>query len=301
MRPKVSVIIPAYNSAAWLSEAIDSALNQTVAPLDVIVVDDGSTDDTPRIREPYRERIRVIVQENKGPSAARNRGIEAAAGDLIAFLDADDLWLAEELEKQLACLREHPRAGLVHSAVIRWACGNGGTSGPDDHGRGVAGNCYERLFHRCGIMMSSAVVRRGCLVRVGGFDEGIRRPTTEDYDLWFRVARYHEIAYVEEPPVLYRLHDSNASNQTLAMAEDILFVVRKALAADPSLGRSLGRAVVNNRLFDLLFEIGYHHREAGRTAEARSYFFGACAIAHSARTPGCCTWRIISIRSGWAG
>ena len=67
MRPKVSVIIPAYNSAAWLSEAIDSALNQTVAPLDVIVVDDGSTDDTPRIREPYRERIRVIVQENKGP------------------------------------------------------------------------------------------------------------------------------------------------------------------------------------------------------------------------------------------
>jgi glycosyltransferase involved in cell wall biosynthesis len=275
MRPKVSVIIPAYNSEAYLSEAIDSVLNQTVVPLDVIVVDDGSADDTPRILEPYRERIRVIVQENKGPSAARNRGIEAAAGDLIAFLDADDVWLPEKLEKQLACLEAHPRAGLVHSAVIRGAPGREETFGSDDPERRIVGNCYHRLFDRCGIMISSVVVRRECLVRVGGFDEEIRRPTTEDYDLWFRIARHHEIAYVEEPLVRYRLHDSNASKQTLAMTEGVLFVVRKALDADPDLARSLGRAVVNNRLFELIFEIGYLHHDAGRTAEARSYFIRA--------------------------
>jgi glycosyltransferase involved in cell wall biosynthesis len=274
MGHEISVIIPTYNSAAYLPEAIESALNQTVAPLEVIVVDDGSTDQTAQILEHYSGRIVLIAQENRGLSAARNRGMEEARGDLIAFLDADDVWLSGKLEKQLSCLEDHPRAGLVHSAVIFWEARTGRKYWWDD-GKLATGSCYEVFFRRNVVVVSSVIVRKECLDRIGNFDEELRRRTCEDYDLWFRIARHYELAYVEEPLTLYRLHDANASRRTLAMAEDSLYVVRKALRADPELGRSLGRGVVDRRLFELHFNVGYHHHDAGRTAEARSAFLQA--------------------------
>jgi hypothetical protein len=124
-------------------------------------------------------------------------------------------------------------------------------------------------------MVSSVIVRKECLDRIGNFDEKIRRPTCQDYDLWFRIARHYELAYVEEPLILYRLHDANAGLRTLAMLEDGLYVVRKALRADPELGRSLGRRVVDRRLFEFHVNIGWHHHDAGRTVEARSAFLQA--------------------------
>src|SRR3954470_1810603 len=113
----VSVIIPTYNYARYLPQAIDSALGQTHAPLEVIVVDDGSTDDTPRVLEAYASRIRVIRQANQGAGAARNAGIAAARGEYVAFLDSDDLWRRDKLELQLARFREEPDLGLVHAGV----------------------------------------------------------------------------------------------------------------------------------------------------------------------------------------
>jgi glycosyltransferase involved in cell wall biosynthesis len=269
MKPQISVVIPSYNSAAYLPDAIDSALNQTMPPLEVIVVNDGSTDETPQILDRYRGRIVSITQENRGLSGARNRGIMAASGDLIAFLDADDFWLPEKLEKQLACLAEHPRAGLVHTGAFWWNQDTGQRTPQRSDRRG---RCCKEFFFYNGVTVSTVLVKKECLAKVGCFDETIRRPTTQDYDLWFRIARYYELAYVDEPVVLYRVHASNASKQALSMMEDGLFVVRKALRADPGLEQELGRGVVNERLFTLLFDIGYYHHDAGRTAEARRYF-----------------------------
>jgi hypothetical protein len=131
------------------------------------------------------------------------------------------------------------------------------------------------FFRRNLVIVSSVIVRKECLDQIGNFDEKIRRPTSQDYDLWFRIARHYELAYVEEPLILHRLHDANASLRTLAMLEDGLYVVRKALRADPELGRSLGRGVVDRRLFELHVSVGWHHHDAGRTAEARSAFLQA--------------------------
>src|SRR5436190_9018266 len=110
----VSVVIPTYNYARYLGAAIDSALQQTHAPLEVIVVDDGSTDDTPRLLDGYGDRIRVIRQKNSGVAAARNAGVREARGELIAFLDSDDLWKPRKLELQIARFEADPGLGLVH-------------------------------------------------------------------------------------------------------------------------------------------------------------------------------------------
>jgi glycosyltransferase involved in cell wall biosynthesis len=272
MSPGTSVIIPSYNSAAYLPDAIDSALNQTIVPLEVIVVNDGSTDETPRILERYQGRIVAITQENRGLSGARNRGIAAARGELVAFLDADDVWLPEKLEKQIECLNEHPRAGLVHSAALLWNHETGvqGVRFNGNPGQ-LAGACYEEFFTLNRVTVSTMVVRRECLAKVGIFDEDIRRPTTQDWDLCFRIARYHELAYIDKPLILYRVHESNATKRDLDMQEDILYVLQKALRTDANLRRKLGRALVNNRLFELALGIAYLHHAAGRSADARRY------------------------------
>src|SRR5262245_58814803 len=109
----VSVIIPNYNYGRFLREALDSALNQTLPPLEVIVVDDGSTDESPEILESYGDRIRVIRQKNQGVGIARNTGAEAARGELLAFLDADDYWFPQKLEKQVEKINSDPELGMV--------------------------------------------------------------------------------------------------------------------------------------------------------------------------------------------
>ena len=277
----VSVIIPTYNSSSYVLQAVDSALGQTIQPSEVIVVDDGSTDDTAKVFSGSRRTVRYIYQENRGLSAARNRGIAEARGDLIAFLDADDVWLPEKLEKQTACLAQHPESGLVHSDLLYWDDRTGQTSRRECGRAAKAGRCYEQFLSRNGVTPSTVIVRRTCLARVGTFDEAIRRPTTQDYDLWFRIARHYELLYVEEPLVLYRQHESNASNQTVAMLEDELYVVRKALRADPSLSSLAGATIVNRRLFTLLFSLGYLHHDARRQAEACDCFRGALSYSPS--------------------
>ena len=118
--PKVSVVIPSYNLGRLLTQAIDSVLAQTVVPSEIIVVDDGSTDDTQVRLEPYSGRIRCIRQGNRGVSAARNRGIREASGQLIAFLDADDVWHPRKLELQLAAFEDRPDLGLLGTGQFDW-------------------------------------------------------------------------------------------------------------------------------------------------------------------------------------
>jgi glycosyltransferase involved in cell wall biosynthesis len=270
--PLISVIIPSYNRAEFVVDAVKSALGQTYSPLEVIVVDDGSTDETKKRLEPSLNRIRYVHQLNRGVAAARNTGIEAAKGELIAFLDADDLWSPEKLLRQVKVIEDRQEVGLVHSNIYYF-----GTDVPQDcvtkDGMTVyEGDCYAQLFLRNRITTSSVMVRRECLEKVGLFDERIRKASTEDYDLWIRIARYFEFGYVADPLVFYRVHANNAVNDSGTLIENECYVLEKSMAADPNLIEQVGRQRAHQRLFDIYFSLGYGNFEKGSYNEAHRRF-----------------------------
>jgi len=274
-KPRICVIIPTYNSARFLPEAVESALYQTFSPEEVIVVDDGSTDNTEDVLEPFRGRIHYIRQENQGPAVARNRGISEAKGDLIAFLDADDVWVPDKSEKQVDLLMENPRIGLVHSLYDYLDMAREQRLVPRHGHDGFFGDCYLKCFRRCGVQTSTVLVRKKCVMDVGGFDETIRSASCEDYDLWLRIARHFEFAYIDSPLAHYRMHSTNSTKSSaerrITHLEAELYVIRKALSDDPDLEKKIGRRGVHDRFFELYSAIGYHYHDAFMSAKARSF------------------------------
>jgi glycosyltransferase involved in cell wall biosynthesis len=226
----VSVVIPTHNHAAYLRQAIDSALGQTSTPLEVIVVDDGSTDETPRILSEYGGRIRAIRQSNAGVSVARNTGIAAAAGDLIALLDSDDSWAPTKLERQIARLSADPGMGLVHC----------GSERVDEAGRrlsvsldGMEGWVAPALLRLDSDVIaapgSCVLVPKRVVEEIGGFDA--RLPPSEDWDFCYRVAKRYPIGYVREMLVRYRIHQAGAHMNVGRMQNGMLLALDKAFAA----------------------------------------------------------------------
>lgn len=200
-RPTVSVIIPTYNRATLLRRAVDSALSQTMSELEVLVVDDGSSDDTAGVIGSYGDaRLRYLRQaSNMGVSAARNRGMREARGEFIAFLDSDDEWLPHKLELQVERLRQSPSdVGLLYGAVENHdEGGHRDTHVPSHRGDVFDDFLTVNVIHGT----SSVVIRRSVVATVGFFDEGI--PAIEDYDYWLRVARFFRVDFVEEPVSRY--------------------------------------------------------------------------------------------------
>ena len=193
--PLVSVILPAFNRAWSLGRAIDSILSQVDANLETIVVDDGSTDETPDLLSAYGDRIRVIRQANRGVSAARNTGIRSASGDLIAFLDSDDSWLPGKIKAQVAFFNDHPGVLICQTEEI-WIR-NGVRVNPRRRHKKYGGMIFERCLPLCLISPSAVMMRRGLLDEVGLFDE--RMPACEDYDLWLRITCKHAVGLIDEP------------------------------------------------------------------------------------------------------
>jgi glycosyltransferase involved in cell wall biosynthesis len=194
-RPLVSVIIPTYNRCQWLPRAIESVLNQTCAPLELIVVDDGSTDGTSDLLKQYGRDVRTIRQRNKGVSGARNTGIRAASGDLIALLDSDDSWLPEKLEHQAAYFRATPGAMICQTEEI-WIR-NGKRVNPKKRHRKFSGMIFEKTLPLCLVSPSAVMMRASLFREVGLFDE--RLPACEDYDLWLRIAWKHPVHLIDLP------------------------------------------------------------------------------------------------------
>ena len=191
----VSVVIPAYNRRATLGRCIESVLGQTEAPQAVLVVDDGSTDGTADwVRKTYPG-VTVIEQEHAGVSAARNRGIENAATDWIAFLDSDDCWMPDKLEKQMRALALNPDYRLCHTEE-RWLYRGKErpVAGPY---RKKGGWIFRSCLAVCAISPSTVVVRGSVFEDVGFFDE--RLPACEDYDLWLRITSRMPVLLVDEP------------------------------------------------------------------------------------------------------
>ena len=227
----VSVIIPTYNHARFLSGAIDSVLAQTRPALEVIVVDDGSTDGTRELLADYGERIRVLRQQNQGVAAARNAGIGAANGEYLAFLDSDDAWYPRKLELQMLRFEQEPQLGLVHCGAERIDA-EGRTL--DTTTGGMEGDVAEAMLRldREVIMPqgSSIVVPKRIAMDLGGFD--VRLPPSEDWDFCYRLASRYSIGYVREVLVRYRLHGGGIHMNIPRMERAMLLALEKAFA-DP--------------------------------------------------------------------
>lgn len=211
--PRVSVVIPIYNAASTVARAIDSVLRQTLQDFEIIVVDDGSTDDVQQVLERYGDRVFYIYQEHRGCSAARNRGISEARGEYIAFLDADDWWLPAKLEKQVEALSLDATVGLVHAGY--YLCGVDGRILRAIHpwpGNDPGSNVFDQLLFRQFIGSPTFVmVRTAICQELGGFDESMAGG--EDWDLWLRLALRCKVAYINEPLACYQMQTGDIAQR----------------------------------------------------------------------------------------
>ena len=196
----MSVIIPTYNRGWVLKEAIDSVLAQDFKNFELIVVDDGSTDNTGEVLDSYDQDLIVIRQPNRGVSAARNRGIAEAGGRLIAFLDSDDLWLPRKLSTQIDFFNSNPAAVINQTEEI-WIR-NGVRVNPKTRHHKSSGMIFERSLGLCLVSPSAVMMKRALFDEVGHFDEDL--PACEDYDLWLRVSWRYPVHLIETPLIIKR-------------------------------------------------------------------------------------------------
>lgn len=212
-KPEVSVIIPTYNRANFLINAINSVLLQTITQYEVIVIDDGSRDNTQEIISNLPGCVRYIPIQHSGlPAIARNVGINNAEGTYIAFLDSDDCWCENKLEQQIYYLKEHENVGLVCSnGFILHNSSKSRLFFPDNTTNSKRD--YFDLIKNNFIITSSCLVKKDLLERVGLFSEDILLRGIEDYDLWLNVGLISDIHYMHEPLCFYRIHEKRISNE----------------------------------------------------------------------------------------
>jgi glycosyltransferase involved in cell wall biosynthesis len=201
--PQVSVVIATHNMGQFVAQAVDSVLTQADADLEVVVVDDGSTDSTPEALGAYRQesRVRVITQDKQGQPQAKNAGIRASRGRYIAFCDADDYWLPNKLARQLPLFARNPRVGVVYSSIL--ALREDGSLHARPERQFFRGQVLDQMFLHNLVPFGTAVIRRECLEQAGAFDESI--PMGIDWDLWLRIAIDWEFDFVPESTYVYRI------------------------------------------------------------------------------------------------
>ncbi len=198
--PLVSVVIPTFNRADWLAESVGSVLEQTYPQVELIVVDDGSTDPTPEVVQGFGDRLIYMRVDHRGVSAARNRGVAASRGTLVAFLDSDDVWQRDKVARQVALFRGQPDVQVCYTDEI-WIR-HGVRVNPKQIHQKHTGWLFEPSLPRCIISPSSIMLRRALWNRLGGFDE--RLPACEDYDLWLRMTRRVPVTLIPEPLIVKR-------------------------------------------------------------------------------------------------
>jgi glycosyltransferase involved in cell wall biosynthesis len=238
--PAVTAIIPTYNASAYVAQAIRSALDQRDVALEVIVVDDGSTEDTRRVLGPFGERVRYVRQANRGPANARNHGARLATGDWLAFLDADDEWLPGKLAAQLAAADVD--AGLVYTDCNYFGDCVRVSARQSDGLRLWNGDIFEELLLDNFLTLSSVMIRKSCFQRLGGFDESPELIGVEDWDLWLRYAAEGRVRLCREALTRYRWHAGGTSRKLEQMNHARHRVLRRALALPRA--RQVDRALV---------------------------------------------------------
>ncbi len=270
----ISVIIPTYNRAAFTSAAIDSVLAQTLPPDEILVIDDGSSDDTEQaLRHRFGERIRYVSQANQGPSAARNHGMRLAREELVAFLDSDDLWRPSKLQVQHDFLTQNPTVDFVFCDLWVGDESDGGIEIQDRNFHDQLVNqqthlsaMVEVLISRSFTITTTLMFRRRCWDTCGPFDESMR--LCEDMDLWLRAAAQYKWGFVPVPLAERRRHEGNLVNDWIKREEARLAVIQKFLVGPWS--DQVSDEIVALALRELTYDLGSAQLRAGRFKAART-------------------------------
>ncbi len=200
---KISVIIPAFNRASFVVEALNSVLKQREKPDEIIIVDDGSEDETQSLLQPFQDKVKIIHQKNSGVSAARNTGIKAASHEWLSFLDSDDLWKTKKLLRQKEMLTQYPDYKICYTDE-EWRKDGKWMNQGKRHQK-YSGNIYPNCLPLCIISPSSVIIHKSVLDQIGLFDESL--PACEDYDLWLRISALYPILFIPERLIVKRAGD----------------------------------------------------------------------------------------------
>lgn len=231
--PKVSVLVSAYNAMKYLPKTINSVLAQTYQDFEIVIVNDGSSDNIGSWFERLADqRVRLVSQSNQGLASARNAGLAEAKGEYIAFIDADDLWLPTKLEKQVNVLNGNSEIGLVYTWVSL-IDENGKSSGKIRKNYARRNVWVDLTVHNIVECGSVALARKDCFEKVGNFDVTLPFSCSEDWDMWLRIAAHYSFELIPEPLVHYRCHINNLSNRWQAMDESFQIVLEKAFRNAP--------------------------------------------------------------------
>ena len=271
--PRVSVIMPAYNTAQYIGDAIDSVLNQDYPNKELIIIDDGSTDGTVDIIRRYEPAVTLLTQKNQGSAVARNAGLDAARGDYVAFLDSDDIWLPGKLTAQVTYMEQHPQIGMSYSRWRVWKPGpDGQFCAPESLNHSIddpaastgiveegSGWLYNRLLFTSLLHTITVIARRDLIDKVGTFDTVLKRG--QDYDYWLRASRVTEIHQLDQTLALYRLHGEGCIKKWPHINYEKL-VVENALSRwglEGPTGEVTTKTDMQHRLADTCFSFGYYH------------------------------------------
>lgn len=273
LMPRVSVVIPTFNCDRFIQRTVDSALAQTYRDFEIIVVDDGSTDGTRSIIADFGPRVRYFFQSNQGASAARNRAIESATGEFIAYLDADDLWAPDKLARQVEYLDAHPACGMIHTevAVVDEQDSVLHTRFNQETQRAVPhGACLRQLLQQSHIQTLTVVERRSAFDRAGTFD--LRLPVAQDYLHWIQVVlEGYEIGYLPDPLGLYRWRVGSLMSSQRRLLGDFVRIYQ-ILLAEHALERTYSRDIaqlVEAQLYQQERQLAYLERRECSGALAR--------------------------------
>lgn len=286
MTELVSVIIPTYNSRAHIRQTVDGVLAQTHPRVELIVVDDGSTDDTLAVLASYGEQLRVVRQANQGVCKARNVGLAQARGNFICFLDHDDVWYPDMLAQQLQAFGADLEVGCVYANYMHWW--------PDEDGRHVdpgelrarittnseldlsmSGWIYHLLLIDCHVPTSGAMFRREVFRQCGAFDESL--PYSEDWDLWLRISRKYQFRKLKNMSVLYRQLEGQGSRKMrdIDYRTTLLEKAVKTWGLSSPDGTQLPRGVFMRQLAVYYTDYGLGWVQAGRPGKAAWSFLQA--------------------------
>jgi len=293
MEKRVSVIIPTYNRARFIGEALDSVLTQCTDEDEIIVVDDGSTDETREVLGGFGDRLRVISQEQRGPSAARNRGILESAGRLIAFQDSDDLWAPDKMRLQLNFTARHPEVDIVFGNMGNFS-GSGFPESPEithpeiysylqEHCASLD-RMFEKLLQTDFVPLPTVLMKRCCLTRLGGFDEDLT--IAEDYDLWLRAACLFRFGFVDSILVFRRRHEGNLINRFASRLSQQATVLEK-FKGNASLMNEERIHLIDRTLSALYYDLGSFEFKKGQFAQAHAHL-RRCTGEHRTKVK----WRV---------
>lgn len=273
----ISVLMPIYKGERFVAHAIESVLGQTYPHIELIIVNDGSPDNSAAVIRHYLADVRVkyIEQQNAGVASARNTALRHATGAYIGLCDQDDEWLPHKAEKQIAYMQAHPDAGLVHGDVD-YIDENGQPLPHEPYfPAAVSGQCFARMYMGNPVMAVAAVFRRSLVDAIGGFDPSIKY--ADDYDLWLRIAAQHAVGYIDEPVARYRWHAENNSHHQVAIREYTLRVLRKAERELPDACARVPPADRKLRYCRLYEQMAHYANAESRPFAAASYALKAAA------------------------